>query len=237
MAKIRDQPITSAEIEKYLNSQDDFALEMQVYSLASSLEYQVSHGGTYEDPITKKPRQYDIRAFVERNERRVDLAIECKSLKQSYPLVVSRIPRIRSESYHQLVCSLDRDGGPLRLYSDSPSETLRIENRSGRPVYAEGELVGKSTTQVGLSDKGDFISGDTEAYDKWSQALSSLAELAGDACRYKEKSDSRFYLTMLFPILVIPDGTLWVADYDTSGRLVSQPHSVDETTLFMGRDF
>ena len=94
MAKIRDQPITSAEIEKYLNSQDDFALEMQVYSLASSLEYQVSHGGTYEDPITKKPRQYDIRAFVERNERRVDLAIECKSLKQSYPLVVSRIPSV-----------------------------------------------------------------------------------------------------------------------------------------------
>ena len=48
MAKFRDQPLTSVEIEKYLNSQDDFALEMQIYSLALSLGYETSHGGTYE---------------------------------------------------------------------------------------------------------------------------------------------------------------------------------------------
>ena len=237
MAKFRDQPLTSVEIEKYLNSQDDFALEMQIYSLALSLGYETSHGGTYEDPVTKKPRQYDIRAHLVREDRRIDLAIECKSLKSSYPLVVSRIPRMAAESYHQVVCSLKSDRPHFYTHNLSPSETLQINNNDNAPIYPEGEMVGKSTVQVGISDKGDYVSGDAEVYDKWSQALSSLAELASDACWYRDCSKSGFYLTALFPILVIPSGTLWVADYDMSGELSAEPHAVDEATVFLGREY
>jgi hypothetical protein len=237
MAKIRDQAVTSQEIENYLNSQDDFALEMQVYSLATSLNFEASHGGTYQDPVTKKPRQYDIRAHVDSNDRRIDLAIECKSLKASFPLVVSRIPRDRSESYHQVVCSFHKDNRDPYTADVNPAESLRIENRNNFPLYPEGEPVGKATTQIGISERGDFISGDAEVYDKWSQALSSLSELASDASWYRDRSDSDFYVTALLPILVIPDGTLWVADYDTLGTLTSQPRLVDQTSFFLGRDF
>lgn len=237
MAKLRNQPLTSTEIARYLNAQDDFALEMQVYSLALSYGYEASHGGTYEDPVTKKPRQYDIRANSIREDRRIDLAVECKSLKSSYPIVVSRIPRMASEAYHQVVCSLKRERGPFYTHDFTPSETLRIENKVGSPIYPEKGLVGKSTVQIGISDKGDFVSGDSDVYDKWSQALSSLSELASAACWYRDNSESGFYLTALFPVLVVPDGTLWVADYDMSGKLLTEPHAVEETTIFMGREY
>ncbi|MDR7194579.1 hypothetical protein [Luteimonas terrae] len=237
MAKLRNQPLTSTEIARYLSAQDDFALEMQVYSLALSHGYEASHGGTYEDPVTKKPRQYDIRANTSREDHRIDLAIECKSLKSSYPIVVSRIPRMASEAYHQVVCSLKRERGPFYTHDLTPSETLRIENQAGSPMYPEQGLVGKSTVQIGISDKGEFVSGDAEVYDKWSQALASLAELASDACWYRDTSESGFHLTALFPVLVVPDGTLWVADYDISGKLLAEPHVVEETTIFMGREY
>jgi hypothetical protein len=237
MAKFRDQPITSTAIREYLDSQDDFALEMRICSLVSSLGYESSHGGTYEDPVTKKPRQYDVRAYHQSDDKRVDLAIECKSLKNSYPLVVSRVPRTNAESYHQVICSLERDGGPIYQPNLSPCETLQIEYRHSSSLYRPGEPVGKSTTQIGVSEKGDFVSGDAEVFDKWTQALSSLSELAGDAAWYRDHSEDGFFLTVLLPVLVIPDGTLWVADYDANGLLVAEPQAANETTIFMGRDF
>lgn len=237
MAKFREQPITSAAIREYLESQDDFALEMRICSLVSSLGYESSHGGTYEDPVTKKPRQYDVRACIESDDKRVDLAIECKSLKNSFPLVVSRVPRTSAESYHEVICSLERNGGAIYQPNLSPCETLQIEYRHSSPIYPQGEPVGKSTTQVGVSEKGEFVSGDAAVFDKWTQALGSLSELAGDAAWYRDHSEKGFFLTALLPLLVVPDGTLWVADYDIDGVLIADPKSADETTLFMGRDF
>lgn len=82
LAKTRDVAITSTDLTKYLQSQDDFNLELFVYHTAKKLGYHASHGGTYEDPITKA-RQYDVRAHILGGDYRVDFAIECKSLNGS----------------------------------------------------------------------------------------------------------------------------------------------------------
>jgi hypothetical protein len=108
MLKQDDVPITSADLQEYLARQDDFGLELFVYSMARSLGMAATHGGTYADPVTKKPRQYDVRAHLARDDLRIDVAIECKSLRPSFPLLVSRIPRIPEESYHQVVDSFER---------------------------------------------------------------------------------------------------------------------------------
>jgi hypothetical protein len=61
MAKVRDTPITVTDINDYLCTQDDFDLELHVHRTAAQIGLTVSHGGTYEDPVTKKHRQYDVR--------------------------------------------------------------------------------------------------------------------------------------------------------------------------------
>lgn len=236
MPKTRAAALTGAEIEAYLKAQDDFALEMQIYSQVTALGFAATHGGTYDDPATKKPRQYDIRAHIERADRRVDLAIECKALKPSYPLVVSRVPRIAAESFHDVICSLRRERGPLSATHFEPSETVTLSGGAS-VLYPFGEPVGKATAQVGLTEKGEYVSGDTDVYDKWTQALSSLADPIANAAWYRDRSEIGFYQTVLFPLLVVPDGTLWAADYDTQGALQGPPIPVDEVTIFIGRDY
>src|SRR5438309_4953914 len=104
MAKKKpDHIITADDINEYLSTRDDFALELYVYHEAMELGLLATHGGTYVDPVTKKHRQYDVRAFFERDSCRVSLAIECKRLQPTYPLLLSRIPRAPSESFHQLI--------------------------------------------------------------------------------------------------------------------------------------
>ena len=85
MAKLLPDPITANDMSEYLKT-SDFQLELDVFhSLARYI--QPSHGGTYTDPVTKKDRQYDIRAeFVHRNCY-LKLAIECKNLKPNFPLL------------------------------------------------------------------------------------------------------------------------------------------------------
>src|SRR5690606_35256834 len=98
-------------------------------------------------------------------------------------------------------------------------------------------LVGKSTTQVGINAQGVFVSSDAEVHDKWTQALSSLDELVSASAWYKDDYEVNLFSTILLPILVVPKGTLWAADYDTTGKLTATPQCVDEATIFMGRDY
>jgi hypothetical protein len=236
MAKVRDSSITVEDVKEYLATQDDFALELFVYNQARTLGLNATHGGTYEDPVTKKPRQYDVRAWIEDRNRRIDLAIECKSLRPSYPLLVSRIRRIAAESYHQIVYSFKRERGMLDINLDlvpARSVTLREDNS----IYPERDYVGKSTSQIGRTERGDFVSGDAEVFEKWSQALSSADELISDATYHYERSEKKVFLTAVLPILVISDGTLWVADYSDEGVLESEPKQVDEALLYVGREY
>jgi hypothetical protein len=57
-----DKPDTAADLKEYLASADDFAFEREIYSVAKGLGFQVQHAGLYTDPVTGKPRQFDVRA-------------------------------------------------------------------------------------------------------------------------------------------------------------------------------
>jgi hypothetical protein len=188
MARVRDTPITTADIREYLDTQDDFDLELHLYRTATQLGLVASHGGTYEDPITKKHRQYDVRAWAERRQQRLDLAIECKALRPSFPLVVSRIPRAADESFHHLILSHTREPDSGEVYSRIDLDRARTLPMDGRySIYGQGEPVGKSTTQVGRNDKGEFVAWDGEAFDKWSQALASADDLVNGASGAHER--------------------------------------------------
>jgi len=235
MAKTRDIPISEADLAEYLATQDDFALELSVYHEARKLGFTATHGGTYEDPVTQKSRQYDVRAFTLGNNCRVDLAIECKSLKPSYPLLLLQIPRSPEESFHDLICSYERKG-PIGLTGEFVSAKT-ITLRGAESIYLPGDHVAKATAQVGRNERGDLVSGDSEVYEKWSQALASSHDLIMSAAYHHETHNAERFLTFVLPLLVVPDGTLWAADYGEDGGLLAGPHPVEGALLFVGREY
>ncbi len=52
----------------------------------------------------------------------------------------------------------------------------------------------------------------------------------------RHRQISTLVATLVTAILVVSDGTLWVVDYDESGKR-SPPNLVDEATLFVGLEY
>jgi hypothetical protein len=237
MPKKRDDPISAEDLAEYLAAQSgDFQLELFAYREAKARGLTVSHGGTYEDPVTKKVRQYDVRAYKVGAGCRVDLAIECKSLKASYPLLLSRIPRAPEESFHELVYSCREwaleDGDRL-----VPSTARSVRVQLGDSIYPRGAYVAKATAQVGRNDRQELVSGDSDVFDKWSQALASSHDLVTAAADYRHKYRRENFATFVIPMLVVPNGTLWAADYSEDGELQGAPYQIDEGLMFVGREY
>ncbi|MEX2411838.1 MAG: hypothetical protein WD607_10820 [Candidatus Paceibacterota bacterium] len=105
MAKLNNKNIEKSDIEEYAKNVSDFSFEMQVFNLVKNLGFYCEHDGTYEDPITSKPREFDIRAEYEDHRVKFFLAIEAKNLKENFPLVISCVPRQKDESYHEVIIS------------------------------------------------------------------------------------------------------------------------------------
>ena len=231
-------PITADELDLHFGNQDDFALELHVYARALSHGFKASHGGTYEDPLTAKPRQYDVRIWVHREVWTVCLAVECKSLRPSVPLVISRVPRTESENFQYFVWS--------RFEYAPEGDTSRTPPRSRgdgvfsfgkKCLYRVGEPVGKSTAQVQRTDQGALRgAGDAEIYDKWTQALGSAADLVSEA-RYGHMTyGGETRIAMVLPVLIVADATLWAIDYAHDGSR-QKPKLIDEATLFVDRKY
>jgi hypothetical protein len=174
-----------------------------------------------------------VRASVEDVDRQLDLAIECKSLRRSFPLLVSRIPRSPAESFQDLIFSHDSSNNFRTLIGKPPAQIFRRELT--RTVYSQGEPVGKSTAQVGRTEQGELSSSDSQVYDKWAQALASADALIPDAVYRHKRSQRSAFLSAVLPILVVSDQTLWAADYASDGQLVGAPRPIQSTTLFVGR--
>jgi hypothetical protein len=231
MEKLDQKPITLSDIKKYLDTRDDFAFELRALHACKARGFNSSHGGTYRDPVTEKTRQYDIRADIQRGNRRVQLAVECKSLRLFHPLVVSCTPRAPSESYHEVVLSVPLRPGRSPLPQNA--SVIRVEGPDS--VYKIGAPVGKATAQVGKSPKGEFVTGDSEVFDKWAQAISSAQDLIAHSQDLLAQTQPDF-ISMTLPVLVVPDKTLWIVEYSDEGAQLSDPKQALECTLFIGKD-
>jgi hypothetical protein len=218
--------ITADDLRAYISSQDDFGFEREVYHQAQGLGLTADHAGLYEDPVTNKPRQFDIRASKTLGAQRICLTIECKGLSVTYPLIVSCVPRSRAESFHELLFR-EETGGPTRV----------DRKLGGRWLYKPGEPVGKAMRQVRRDNKGELAGGD-EVFDKWMQALASAAELVTESADLVAiTAVDRPRQVAILPVLVVSDATLWVADYASNGRLERDPFTVDEITFYLGRKY
>jgi hypothetical protein len=227
--------VTAADIENHLTAHNDFDLELAVYRHMKGRGIPAAHGGSYTDPQKGIIRQYDVRgtAIQAAGMCAVSMAIECKSLSETFPLIVSRVPREDSEAYHDVLMA--NLGGV---------NSTRVVPPPGRPsmYYRIGEYVGKKTSQIGVElNKKDQTrvtsDSDRETYDKWSQALASAQGLITEAFNTpRHRQISQVVATFVTAILVVSDGTLWTVDYDEAGTR-APPQPADEATLFVGREY
>ena len=235
MAKqLVDKPIGVADLSEYLKSDDAFAFELEI--LRSCLKeggFNVEHGGAYRDPVTGKDRQFDIRLSISKERSVVRLAVECKNLKANFPLMVSRVPRRQEENFHDIVIS-------VRPLPGNPAmgKTSRVVRAHGTSVvFEEKKPVVKSTTQVGRTRNGDLVSDDSEVYEKWSQAIGSAFDLVRSAGRDWGLVHDNAAATVIFPVLVVPDKTLWTVDYEANGKQLGNPRELDYCELYLGKTF
>jgi hypothetical protein len=61
VARLKSDPIGVAELTKYLETESDFDFELRVLHSLQDIGVNCEHGGHYEDPVTKKSREFDIR--------------------------------------------------------------------------------------------------------------------------------------------------------------------------------
>lgn len=143
-------------------------------------------------------------------------AIECKNIRQNFPIIVSCVQRSQEESWH---CIAEKQ---------QPWSILRniIGDKS---IYKPNDFVGKSISQVGLSTSNDIISNDYEVYEKWGQSLSSLHGMIKSA--HDTPPDS---IIMAIPFLVVPDGRLWRIKYKNNGERIGNPEKTENCSVYTG---
>jgi hypothetical protein len=222
--KLLDEPITKADLEEFIKTQDDFALELYAYSLARELGFTTTHAGSYTDRVTGKTRQFDVRASraCGRNFH-VHFAIECKCLRPSFPLLISQIPRLPAESYLEVL----HGRGEMHRYPPV-AVSPKIDRLDGvKSLYPPNQYVGKASIQVGKDSKG-FSANDSEIFDKWGQAIASANDLIVNATWLNRQE------SIILPVLVVTDGTLWVVNYAEEGSRQEGPTQVDEVKFFIG---
>jgi hypothetical protein len=93
-------------------------------------------------------------------------------------------------------------------------------------------------TQVARERDSKLLTGgDSEVFDKWSQSLASLAETIDRGVRYLSVRRAFVPRIAFLPVLVVPDGTLWGANYSSSGELKEDPTEESEITFYVGRKY
>lgn len=237
MAKLKEEPIQEKDLLEFLGSSSDFSFELSVLKMLRENELECKHGGLYEDPVTGKSREFDIRAVKTLDRYKVRLAIECKNIRENFPVLVSCIPRHSTESYHQvaLVSEPKSEGIFSVPLTQSRANVVKITGQ--RSIYKPDVFIGKSVVQVGRSRKGAITANDGELFDKWSQALSSAQDLVERMYWDGDADKDSFFLSTMIPVLVIPSGKLWTVNYDADGNRVSDPSQASRCSCFVDKHY
>jgi hypothetical protein len=230
--------ISAKEISVFVDHRDDMALELFTYRTLRQTGWWANHGGFYRDTMQDKYRQFDVQGGLDLPKNLsspmlpktgIRIAAECKNIDPDVPIVISRMPRTDSESYH---CLLKRVMFPAHLQVVQEVRVIRSTAIDAKP-YHPGDPVGKSILQY---QKNPDAKPPEDPFAKWSQALSSCATLIMRANIQLRTSPDAPDLHFIFPALIVADDALWAVDYDENG-MRGEPHQVDEATLFLGQDY
>ncbi len=196
---------------------------MKVLTERRTIGFECFHSGTYQDPVSDKIRQFDIRAFMGRGSNTLRLAVECKNLRLNHPLLLSAVARTSAESFHEIISH------------PSPHMTQIVTMRtiSAHSIYKTGEMVGKKTDQVGREEaSGQIVSDDSVTFEKLNQAVNSCADLVRQVVKLPPNPPPPCF-DVIVPVLVVPSDVLWQVDYSADGAQLGPPRRVRSASLFL----
>lgn len=235
-AKYSNEPIKKEDIENFIHNESDFGFELRVIDEIKKFDFIYEHSGSYEDPISQKVREFDILAKKNIDKGCFFLAIECKNLKESFPLVIHCTQRIPEEAYNEIIIPQNYHGS-LEYTFPPAAEVIRLKQDNS--IYKINERVGKSTEQIGKREnsvnnntRSNFVSNDSEVFDKISQAINSSYTLISEASARRSGTHN-----FIFPVLVIPDKTLWAVDYSIDREHHWLVSSADHVSYYIGKEW
>jgi hypothetical protein len=203
------------EVRNFVKQNDDFAFEMQVAGdIRFALGVDVAHGASYVDPVTLKPRQFDVRFRIQEERKTVYFAVECKNVNPAFPVIVCGRRSEAQENFHDIIVSRGQE-----------ANVDGRAHRAGSTYFQSGAFVGKSILKPGKGKDG-------EIYEGWSQALSSAHELVEEAV----KKGAPFEMSnfgAVFPWLVVPNDALWTVEFDQRGEM-AEPQLAKYCRYFVG---
>ncbi len=224
MAKLKDEPIELNDVKEFLLEDADFSFEMKVLNILESLGYSCEHGGTYTDPVTNKMREFDIRTDFGSDIPGLSFAIECKNIRPKSPLLAYCVKRKPHEAFHEIITK--------KSYLSTVSGLLGTKTKrlsDSRSIYRPGEFVAKQIEQIGRASTGQMVSSDGSVYEKLSQALSSAYDLIYRNIVRKVPG----WRSAIIPMVVVPDGMLWKANFSETGEQISDPTQISNCSLFV----
>jgi hypothetical protein len=150
--------ITAEDISVFVDRRDDMALEIFTYRTLREAGWWANHGGFYRDTVQDKFRQFDVQGGLDLSKNPntprlpktgIRIAAECKNIDPEVPIVVSRMPRADSESYHCLL---------KKVESVQEVRVIRSTAVHAKP-YHPGDPVGKSILQYQKNPEGQSTRG------------------------------------------------------------------------------
>jgi hypothetical protein len=244
--ELKSDPISESDLTDYLDKQSDFAFELTVLKILHKHDFICEHSGSYDDPVTGTPREFDLRAQKDMGPFRIRLAVECKNIRDNFPLLISCLPRRPKEAFQEIVHSLPVSAGQSQrgLYIGPTvpyafrkrAESIRLLGNDS--IYRLGELVGKSSAQVGRKKQkaAEFYDSDNDVYRKWAQAISSAQDLTDRAC-YDGEREGKDCFSIVMPVLVVPNERLWVAEFDANGSKLSNPRLIERCPYYIDKSY
>jgi len=229
--QLKIDPVSQVDIEEYLADYADFSFELRVLKELTDLKLKCQHGGTYDDPITGKSREFDIRALMYGDEAlRIALSVECKNIQPNFPLVLHCLKRKEEESYNELIVThIVSEDSPI--YREDTA-SIRLKNQT---LYFKDQYVAKTADQVGRARDNTIVATDGGVFEKISQAINAAKDLISDASSLNATREDRY--TLVCPVLVVPDSMLWQVKYSDDGARVGPPEPVNQVSYFIGREW
>jgi hypothetical protein len=154
--------------------------------------------------------------------------VECKNLRENYPLLLSTVPRTAEESFHQIMSQFGGGfPGVVTVRTVEPSSVYKPAESDYKPA----QMVAKKTDQIGREHQsGDLFSDDSATFEKLNQALNSSRDVVQSASL---DDDVRPFHTVIVPVLAVPAEMLWQVDYAEDGALLSPPRRVERASLWI----
>lgn len=147
-----------------------------------------------------------------------------RDLAESYHCLNIGRPQSQIQTGPYVVCSSfgHNDFSSSHEFRVSPSNFL----------YPNNDLVSKSIEQIGKNANG-FVSSDSDFYEKFSQAINSSYDLIRTA--HFSCNHGKSFVSMIIPIVAVPNNRLWRIQYDDNGNTVGKPELVDRASSYISQ--